>query len=70
MARSRAINKFSYRAIFRAIYWPISGDLSADILNIDRFFAANDMANDFFISYQQQAKKEIPADISADSVNI
>ena len=31
------------------------------------FFAANDMTNDFIISYWQQAKKEIPDDISAGS---
>jgi len=34
------------------------------------FFVANDMANDFLISYRQQAKKEISDDISADSVDI
>ena len=60
----------SYRAIFRAIYRPISGDLSADISNIARFFAANDMANDFLISYWQQAKKEISNDISTYSADV
>ena len=51
-------------------YRPISGDLSADISNIGSFFAANDMANDFSISYPQHAKKEISDDISADSADI
>jgi len=55
----------------------ISGDLPpdvrqsiADISNISRFFAANDMANDFPTLYRQQTKKEISADISANSADI
>jgi len=56
--------------IFRTIYRPISGDLSAYISNIGRFFAANDMANNFPISYRRQAKKKISADISNDSDDI
>jgi len=46
------------------------GDLSPDISNIGRFFAANDIANDFLISYRQQAKKKISAEFSADSDDI
>jgi len=44
----------------------ISGDLAADIgqligqyFKYQPFFTANDMANDFPISYRQWAKKEI-----------
>ena len=55
----------------------ISGDLSGDIgqligryFKYRPFFATNDMANDFPISYRQQAKKEISDDISADSGDI
>ena len=55
----------------------ISGDLSADIgrfigryFKYRPFFAANDIANDFLISYRQQAKKEISDDISAYSADI
>ena len=69
-ARNCAINKLFHIR-------DISGDLSLDIgLFIDRyfkyrpFFAANDMANDFPTSYRQQRKKEISADISADSADI
>ena len=65
-ARSRAINKLF-----------ISGDLSANIgqfigeyFKYRPFFVVNDMANDFLISYRQQAKKEISDDISADSADI
>ena len=49
-----------------AIYCPISGDLSANILNIDNFLLQTIWANDFLISYRQQAKNEISTDISAD----
>ena len=58
-ARSRAINKLFHigQLIGRYFkYWP--------------FFVANDMANDFPISYRQQAKKEISDNISADSADI
>ena len=55
----------------------MSGDISAYIGQLIGqyfkywpFFAANDMANDFPISYRQQAKKEILDDISADSGDI
>jgi len=42
----------------------------ADISNFGHFFATNDMANDFLISYQQQAKNEISAEISTNSVDV
>jgi len=55
----------------------ISSDLSANIgrfigryFKYRPFFAANDMENDFPISYPQQEKKEISNDISAESADI
>ena len=51
--------------IFRTML--ISGDLSADISNIDCDLLQTKWANDFPISYRQQAKNEISADFSADS---
>jgi len=43
-----------YRPILRRL---ISGNLSADISNIDRFFLQMIWANDFPISHRQGAKK-------------
>ena len=69
-ARNCAINKLFHIG-------DISGDLSADIgrligryFKYRPFFTADDMANDFSLSYRQQAKNEISDDISADSADI
>ena len=58
-------------------YACILGDLSVNIgrfigryFKYRPFFAINDMANDFSISYRQQAKKETSDDISAISADI
>ena len=70
-------NNIHLHAVVQYISYFISGDISGDLLADIRqfigryfkyrpFFAANDMTNDFFISYRQQVKKEISDDISAD----
>ena len=58
-SRSRTINKLFHIGRFIDQYFKYRS-----------FFAANDMANDFSISYRQKAKKEISDDISADSADI
>ena len=52
-----------YRPILRRL---ISGNLSADISNIGRFFSANDMGERFPHIASAGGKKGISTDISAD----
>ena len=65
--RTNPIKINPYRPILRRL---ISGDLSTDISNIGRFLLQTIWANDFPISYRQQAKNEISVDISANSADI
>jgi len=46
------------------------GDLSANTSNIGLFLLQTIRANNFPISYRQQAKNQISADISTDSIDI
>jgi len=61
-------------AVVQYISYFISGDILGDlllnVLNIGRFLLQMIWRTIFPISYRQQAKKEISADISADSADI
>ena len=67
---SKKMNPIKINPYPPALHRLILGYLLADISNIGRFLLQMMWANDFPISYWQQTKNEISADISADSADI